>query len=328
MASLRDIRRRIKSIKNTAQITKAMQMVAASKMRKAQEAALNGRPYALLLNRVLVSLRNRIDQNLHPLLEKRDVKNEMVVLLSTDKGLCGALNTNLFREAATFDTQKTKFISVGRKGTQFLARTKRNMIADFPLKERPTFLETKAISKFFIERFLSGDVDKVTVLFPRFVNTLTQQPVAIDRGIAQRSGGRAHRIDRHARRPPDPRHLRIGLAPPPLAEQLPVDLQLDSRGAKPVGDRERKRRRHDGAADAERTRGTHADLNVDLGGRTSLAEQLATAECFFHQQLQIRRYTCDPRLLQSVRNHRPAPARLQVEERVTDREGHLVPEIR
>src|ERR1700752_746376 len=106
MASLRDIRRRIKSVKNTAQITKAMQMVAASKMRKAQEAALNGRSYAILLNRVLVSLRNRVDHNLHPLLEKRDVKNELVVLLSTDKGLCGGLNTNLFREVTAFDTQK------------------------------------------------------------------------------------------------------------------------------------------------------------------------------------------------------------------------------
>ncbi len=179
MASLRDIRRRIKSVKNTAQITKAMQMVAASKMRKAQEAALNGRPYAFLLNRVLVSLRNRLDQNLHPLLEKREVKNEMVVVLSTDKGLCGGLNTNLFREVTNFNTQTTQFISVGRKGTQFLARTKRNMIADFPLKDQPTFLETKVISKFFIERFLSGEVDKVTVLWPRFVNTLTQKPTAL-----------------------------------------------------------------------------------------------------------------------------------------------------
>jgi F-type H+-transporting ATPase subunit gamma len=179
MASLRDIRRRIKSVKNTAQITKAMQMVAASKMRKAQEAALNGRPYALLLNRVLVSLRNRLDERVHPLLEKREVKNELVVLLSTDKGLCGGLNTNLFREVTNFDPKTTKFISVGRKGTVFLARTKRNMIADFPLKDHPTFLETKTISKFFIERFLSGEVDKVTVLFPRFVNTLTQKPTAV-----------------------------------------------------------------------------------------------------------------------------------------------------
>jgi F-type H+-transporting ATPase subunit gamma len=112
-------------------------------------------------------------------LEKREVKNELVVVLSTDKGLCGGLNTNLLREVTNFDTQTTKFISVGRKGTQFLARTKRNMIADFPLKEHPTFLETKVISKFFIERFLSGEVDKVTVLFPRFVNTLTQKPTAV-----------------------------------------------------------------------------------------------------------------------------------------------------
>ena len=179
MASLRDIRRRIKSVKNTAQITKAMQMVAASKMRKAQQAALNGRPYAILLNRVLVSLRNRLEERVHPLLEKREVKSELVVVLSTDKGLCGGLNTNLLREVINFDTTITKFVSVGRKGTQFLARTKRNMIADFPLKEQPTFLETKAISKFLIERFLSGDVDKVSVLYPRFVNTLTQKPTTL-----------------------------------------------------------------------------------------------------------------------------------------------------
>lgn len=179
MASLRDIRRRIKSVKNTAQITKAMQMVAASKMRKAQEAALSGRPYAELLNRVLVSLRDKVDPSLHPLLEKREVKNELVIMISTDKGLCGGLNTNLFREATAFAPETTKFISVGRKGTQFLARTKRNMIADFGLKDQPSFLETKAISKFAIEKFLTGEVDKVTVLYPLFVNTLVQKPVAV-----------------------------------------------------------------------------------------------------------------------------------------------------
>lgn len=179
MASLRDIRRRIKSVKNTAQITKAMQMVAASKMRKAQEAALSGRPYAELLNRVLVSLRDKVDPSLHPLLEKREGKNELVIMISTDKGLCGGLNTNLFREAAGFNVDTTKFISVGRKGTQFLARTKRNVIADFALKDQPSFLESKAISKFAIEKFLSGEVDKVTVLYPLFVNTLVQKPTVI-----------------------------------------------------------------------------------------------------------------------------------------------------
>ncbi len=179
MPSTRDIRRRIKSVKNTAQITKAMQMVAASKMRKAQTTALAGHPYSQLLNRVLVSLSGRVDHSLHPLLAEREVKRELVLMISTDKGLCGGLNTNLFREASKFDVATTDFVNVGRKGKQFLARTKRNLIADFELPDQPTFLEVKQISKFCIEKFLSGEVDKVTVLYPRFVNTLTQAPTTL-----------------------------------------------------------------------------------------------------------------------------------------------------
>jgi F-type H+-transporting ATPase subunit gamma len=179
MANLRDIRRRIKSVKNTAQITKAMQMVAASKMRKAQQAAINGRDYAQLMNHVIVSLRDAVDPAAHPLLSRRDGRKELVLLFSTDKGLCGALNTNLLREALTFDPEHTAFVSVGRKGTQFLARTKRTMLADFPLHDRPNFLQTKAISKFCIDKFLDGSVDKVTVLFSMFVNTLSQIPKAL-----------------------------------------------------------------------------------------------------------------------------------------------------
>lgn len=176
MANLRDIRRRIKSVKNTAQITKAMQMVAASKMRKAQQAALNGRDYAHLLNRVIVSLTDVVEDALHPLLQEREVKNHLVILMSTDKGLCGALNTNLLREALSLDPATTQFVSIGRKGTQFLARTKRKMIADFPLHERPAFAQCKQISKFCIEKFLDGTVDKVSILYPRFANTLSQIP--------------------------------------------------------------------------------------------------------------------------------------------------------
>ena len=178
MANLRDIRRRIKSVKNTAQITKAMQMVAASKMRKAQQAALAGRDYAQLLNRVIVSLRDAVESDSHPLLQRREGKKELVILMTTDKGLCGALNTNVLREAAAFDPERTQFVSIGRKGTQFLARLRRKMIADFPLQERPTFPQCKQISKFCIEKFLDGTVDKVTVLYPRFINTLTQTPTA------------------------------------------------------------------------------------------------------------------------------------------------------
>ena len=179
MANLRDIRRRIKSVKNTAQITKAMQMVAASKMRKAQQAALAGRDYAQLLNRVIVSVRDAIEQESHPLLERRSSNGkELVILMTTDKGLCGALNTNVLREAAAYDPAKTLFVSIGRKGTQFLSRLKRQMIADFPLQERPTFPQCKQISKFCIEKFLDHTVDKVTLLYPRFINTLTQSPTA------------------------------------------------------------------------------------------------------------------------------------------------------
>jgi F-type H+-transporting ATPase subunit gamma len=177
MANTQDIRRRIKSIRNTAQITKAMQMVAASKMRKAQSLALAGRPYAGLMNRVLVSLQQRTDPMLHPLLHIRAVKKELVIVISTDKGLAGALNTNLLREAANFDPNKTSFVVAGRKARQFLARTRRDMMADFELKDTPAFSETKEIAKFCIEKFLSGEVDKVSVLYTHFVNTISQKPV-------------------------------------------------------------------------------------------------------------------------------------------------------
>jgi F-type H+-transporting ATPase subunit gamma len=176
MANTQDIRRRIKSIRSTSQITKAMQMVAASKMRKAQLHALAGRPYSGLMNKVLVSLQKRTDPTLHPLLEIREVKNELVLIISTDKGLAGALNTNLFREAANFDETKTVYVVTGKKARQFVARTKRELLADFELKDAPSFVETKPLSKFCLERFLSRDVDKVSVLYTHFINTISQKP--------------------------------------------------------------------------------------------------------------------------------------------------------
>src|ERR1700675_3101829 len=177
MANTQDIRRRIKSIRNTAQITKAMQMVAASKMRKAQQQALAGRPYATLMNKVLVSLQKRTDPKLHPLLNVRPLKKELVLIISTDKGLAGALNTNLFREAANFDPAKTTFVVTGKKARQFIARTKRDLLADFELKDAPSFVETKPIAKFCMEKFLNRDVDNVSVLYTHFVNTINQSAV-------------------------------------------------------------------------------------------------------------------------------------------------------
>jgi F-type H+-transporting ATPase subunit gamma len=175
-ANTRDIRRRIKSVKNTSQITKAMQMVAAAKMRKAQNAAVAGRAYAEQLRKVFASLADKQEEGAHPLLEQREVKKELVVVISTDKGLCGALNTNLFREVAKFDPEKSVFVVVGRKAMQYLMRGKRNVVAEFMLKENFTFLEAKQVSKFCMDKFNEGDVDKATVVFTDFVNTLTQTP--------------------------------------------------------------------------------------------------------------------------------------------------------
>src|SRR5689334_9090829 len=176
MPSTRDIRRRIKSIKNTAQITKAMQMVASSKMRKAQLAAVAGRPYATLMNDVLAAVTEGAGDFTHPLMEKRGGKKRAVILITTDKGLCGALNSNLLREAARFEKESTNYVCAGKKGAQFIARTKRNLSAEFSYKDNPQFAEARAISKFAQELFLKGEVDGVDVVFTNFINTLTQKP--------------------------------------------------------------------------------------------------------------------------------------------------------
>jgi F-type H+-transporting ATPase subunit gamma len=179
MPSTRDIRRRIKSVKNTAQITKAMQMVAAAKMRKAQQAALVGRPYADLMNAILAEAGPRIASFKHPLMEIREVKKRAVIVVSSDRGLCGGLNSNLFREAAKLDKNTTFFVTAGRKASQFIARTKRQLAAEFTYKDAPTYAEARAISKFAQDLFLKGEADAVDILFTQFVSTLVQQPKTI-----------------------------------------------------------------------------------------------------------------------------------------------------
>jgi len=176
MPSTRDIRRRIKSIKNTSQITKAMQMVASSKMRKAQLSALAGRPYAALMNNVLAAVTEGAGDFTHPLMEKRSGSKRAVILITTDKGLCGALNSNLLREAGRFDKNTTVYICAGRKGSQFIARTKRSLAAEFTYKDTPQFSEARAISKFAQDLFLKGEVDAVDVLYTNFISTLAQKP--------------------------------------------------------------------------------------------------------------------------------------------------------
>jgi F-type H+-transporting ATPase subunit gamma len=180
MPSTLDIRRRIRSVKNTAQITKAMQMVAASKMRKSQAAALSGRPYQEVLFRVLAALRGKVDPQASPLLVERTVRRELILVISSDKGLCGGLNTNLFRELTAIDAVDPSFIAIGRKAVQFLVRTRRNLLADFQVSEVPNTREVRPIANFCAERFLSGEVDRVRVIYSKFVNTLIQQATTVN----------------------------------------------------------------------------------------------------------------------------------------------------
>jgi len=181
MNSPRDLRRRIRSISSTAQITKAMQMVAASKMRRAQLAALAGRPFVRLLYRIQREATTRMREFNHPLLEvRKEIRKRGVILIGADKGLCGALNNNVFRLAAEFDSQSTLFITAGRRAAQFIARTGRQLVADFPYADRPTFAEARAIALFARDLFLKGEVDQVQVIATQFVNTLSQNAVCIE----------------------------------------------------------------------------------------------------------------------------------------------------
>jgi F-type H+-transporting ATPase subunit gamma len=180
MASTRDIRRRIRSVKSTAQITKAMQMVAASKMRKAQQAALNGRPFAGLLYRLQRKATTQAIDFTHPLLEVREVRKRAVILIGGDKGLCGALNSNLFRVASGFEAQTTKFITAGRRAAQWVARTRRQLVAEFAYGDSPRYVEAKAIAACARDLFLKREVDQVQVVATRFINTLTQEPICLE----------------------------------------------------------------------------------------------------------------------------------------------------
>jgi F-type H+-transporting ATPase subunit gamma len=175
MASTRDIRRRIKSVKNTRQITKAMELVAASKMKKAQQAALAGRPYAQLMAAMLAALGPRIEESTHPFLQKREVRTRGILLITTDKGLCGPLNANLFKLVGEVKTP-AKFVAIGRKGSQFLARTKRDLIADFPVHDRVPFGEVRTAIEFLVKQYLDGVIDTIEVIYSRFKNTLVQEP--------------------------------------------------------------------------------------------------------------------------------------------------------
>jgi F-type H+-transporting ATPase subunit gamma len=185
MPSPREIRRRIRSVKNMSQITRAMEMVAASKMRRAQDRVTAGRPYSERLRDVLADLSSaQLDAEQlkqFPLLEQREGSRTAVIFMTPDRGLSGALNSNLFRRGAQYFREHAPetppVIAVGKRGRDFLAKTGRDIVAEhIQLGDRPTMEDTRPIAEAAIEMFLSGDVDAVHLIYPKFVNTLIQQP--------------------------------------------------------------------------------------------------------------------------------------------------------
>jgi F-type H+-transporting ATPase subunit gamma len=195
MANTRELRRKIKSTKNTAQITKAMQMVSAVKMRRAQDQALNGRPYSENLNEALSRLLPRVDKNAHPLLFGNNSKNTGVILLSTDKGLCGSLNTNLTRLVHNFlsghpvlDTgsinidsrlrgnDNVVFYTVGKKGRSFVVKSGKDLIADFENPDLVIFRQAVQLTNMVKDSFKEAQVGEVFLVYPHFVSTIKQEP--------------------------------------------------------------------------------------------------------------------------------------------------------
>ena len=189
MPSTRLIRRRISSVKNITQLTKAMELVAASRMRRAQQNVLSSRPFSQKVLEIIgdiAGLQEDIDyRNLSPLLQQREVKQVGMVLVTTDKGLAGSLNTNSIRRAVRFINEETggkpvKLVTVGRKGRDFMVRVGREVIAEFTnLPAAPSLLDTLPISRVVIDDYTNGKLDAVYLLYSNFINTLTQRPTIV-----------------------------------------------------------------------------------------------------------------------------------------------------
>jgi len=182
VASLRDIRRRIRSVRNMAQLTRAMQMVAASRMRRAQQRVLASRPYSEAMRTMLGELsQQRADpSDLHPLLQTRPVRRVGYVIFTSDKGLAGALNGNVLRRATEEILARPvdpALVTVGRKGQDFFTRRGRSLMASFIGVGLGEYSDIVPVARIITEAYINEDVDAVDLVFPRFVTTLTQQPM-------------------------------------------------------------------------------------------------------------------------------------------------------
>ncbi|HEY8438213.1 MAG TPA: ATP synthase F1 subunit gamma [Candidatus Limnocylindrales bacterium] len=182
MASQRDIRRRIQSSRNIKQITRAMQFVAASKLKRAQESTLASRPYSEKLDEVLADVATVLGPEDHPLLQRREGGKRLLILVTTDRGLAGALNTNTIRFAAQHITS-TKgdmtVVTVGRKGRDAMRRSRVPIEAHFDgFRERPTFADILPLARLITDGYLDGSFSGVDIVYSQFVSTLVQRPIA------------------------------------------------------------------------------------------------------------------------------------------------------
>ena len=184
MPSVRDIRRRIRSVDNTAKVTNAMSLIAASKMRRAQSNVLDGRPYSVKIQEVIAHLAAQPTDDpdgAQPLLAVRTVEKSTVLMISPDRGLCGGLHANLNRRVGQFIMEQqvpVQAIAVGRKGRDFMARTNQDLKATFTdLGETPLLIDTNAISHMVIDSYSEGETDEIYLAYTNFVSTMVQQPV-------------------------------------------------------------------------------------------------------------------------------------------------------
>lgn len=184
MANTREIRRRIRTVQNAAKVTKAMELVAASKMRRAQQRALAGRPYAERLTWVLADLAETMPQmdpdTLHPLLQRREVEKACIVLMTPNRGLCGGLPANMNRRASSLALDlgvPVSMIAVGKKGRDFFRPSDVDMRATFTeLSDYPEYNEILPVARVVIDDYLANEYDQVLLVYPYFVNTMTQEP--------------------------------------------------------------------------------------------------------------------------------------------------------
>ncbi len=184
MSTLRVIRKRITSVKNTQQITKAMKMVSAAKLRKAQEAIIAARPYARKMKEAVFDLAYRVDQSAHPLFTRREVKKQGILIITSDRGLCGSFNGNIIRTLRKYLNQEesnfesVSLYTVGRKGTETFSREGKFVKKDYPgILGKVKFQHAEEIAKDLTEDFVSGEVDEVIVLFNEFQSAISQNTI-------------------------------------------------------------------------------------------------------------------------------------------------------